>query len=182
MSVVGSLGVYLGGYCCGLWSDRNSKAFIDLPIIGILATTPFLLTALFTPNFIVCITSLAFFTLFSETWLGPLVALQQAVYPSSIKGVGFSMYASTLSLTSSAALSLFSFVDVQWSSLSLGADMAVSIIVLQLLAVCGFVVLRGEFEEFMTMEGMREKDEEEQEGKEEEHVGEDTPLLSTPKV
>ena len=92
------------------------------------------------------------------------------------------MYASTLSLTSSATLSLFSFVDVQWSSLSLGADMAVSIIVLQLLAVCGFVVLRGEFEGFMTLEGMSLKDEEEQEGKEEEHVGEDTPLLTNPKV
>jgi len=142
LTIIGSIGAFLGGFLTDKWEHSNPLSRVDIPILAIISAIPFAVGMFsFPSSFPLSIASFGVYILLIEFWVGPAYSIQQNIFPNHLKGVGFSLFSSTLSFTGSLLLLLFSFFD-DISSFSLAICLCLFLVLLNLSSVISFLSLR----------------------------------------
>jgi predicted MFS family arabinose efflux permease len=79
--LAGGIGTFLGGVLADRAAKADTRAYITMPAIALLAGTPFFLIALTTKNLTLTIAMLAFPTFLNAMWYGPIYAAVQGLSP-----------------------------------------------------------------------------------------------------
>jgi MFS family permease len=136
IGVSGVIGTFIGGQIADAAAKRDTRAYVTVPAVAIIAGGPFFVAAMLTPNPYLCIALLAVPTGLNSLWYGPVYAAVQGIVPPRLRAtavaimlfivnmIGLGLGPLTLGLVSdyfATALGMGAAEGLRWAILTTGA-------------------------------------------------------------
>ncbi|MFZ4603756.1 MAG: spinster family MFS transporter [Caulobacterales bacterium] len=136
IGVSGVIGTFIGGQIADAAAKKDTRAYVTVPAVAIIAGGPFFVAAMLTPNPYLCIALLAVPTGLNSLWYGPVYAAVQGIVPPRLRAtavaimlfivnmIGLGLGPLTLGLVSdyfATALGMGAAEGLRWAILTTGA-------------------------------------------------------------
>jgi predicted MFS family arabinose efflux permease len=136
IGVSGVIGTFVGGQIADAAAKKDTRAYVTVPAVAIIAGGPFFVAAMLTPNPYLCIALLAVPTGLNSLWYGPVYAAVQGIVPPRLRAtavaimlfivnmIGLGLGPLTLGLVSdyfATALGMGAAEGLRWAILTTGA-------------------------------------------------------------